>query len=306
MEKPLLGDTLKLHFLVLIWGFTAVIGILITIPSVEIVFYRTSLASLGLLVILIFRKKLKIIPLREVLKIFGIGCLIGIHWITFFASAHIATVSICLIGMATTSLWTSLMEPFFHKRSIKIHEVILGLVIIGGLSIIFSFSTEYKLGLFISLFSAIIAALFSVMNSTISMKYDHQYITFIEMIGACLITVAFFPFYTTFFTSDGLNLIPTNMDWIYLLVLALFCTVYAYSEYVELMKRMSAFAINLVINLEPVYGIFLAFIIFGEKEKMNTEFYLGSLVILLAVLSYPILNKRLRRNTQVHKKNVVI
>lgn len=300
---PLIGikDGVKLHFLVIIWGFTAILGRLIEIPSVEIVFYRTMIASLGLWIVLVIGRKLRRISLREFVKIFFIGCLIGFHWITFFASARVSTISVCLAGMATTSLWTSLVEPIFLRRSIKVHEVVLGLFIIAGLSIIFSFSFEYATGLLLAVLSAFLAALFSVMNSTISSRYNHQFITFIEMIAACIITAAFFPFYTMFF-SDGLQLTPSTQDWVYLLILGLICTVYAYSEYVELMKRMTAYAINLVINLEPVYGIILAVLIFGEEEKMNAEFYLGTAVILIAVFGYPFINSRLKKNPRVHKK----
>lgn len=287
-----LNDNFKLHFLVVLWGFTAILGKLITIPSVEVVFYRTLLASFGLAILIYFKKRDFWIRRVDVLKIFGVGALIGAHWIFFFAAARVSNVSICLAGMATTSLWTSFVEPLLLKRRVKFHEVFLGLVIILGLYVIFRFEFDHALGLTFAIISAFLAALFSVMNSKISNRFNHSVITFYEMVGACISTALFFPFYSLFITGEPLELIPTNVDWIYLAILAGVCTVYAYAQYVELMKRMTAFAINLVLNMEPVYGIILAVIIFGESEKMNTGFYLGTLIILLSVFLYPMLNRK--------------
>jgi len=285
-------DFIKLHFIVLIWGFTAILGSLITIPSVEIVFYRTLLSAIGLGIVLFWRKIPFSVPKKALPIILFTGVMIGFHWIFFFAAARVSTVSVCLVGMATTSLWTSLIEPLFNKKKISIYEVSLGLLVIAGLYIIFKFEFEHGLGLTLAILSALIAAFFSVSNSFLTKKYNHYVLNFYEMIGACIVTVLFFPIYTHYFTEGvGLQLKMTNTDIIYMTILALVCTVYAYSASIELMKRISAFALNLVVNLEPVYGIILALIIFGDKEKMAPEFYFGTFIILLSVLSYPVLNK---------------
>ncbi|ELR70520.1 Putative permease [Fulvivirga imtechensis AK7] len=289
-------DYLKLHFIVWIWGFTAILGLLITIPSVEIVWYRTMLAFMALGVVLHFRKHNFLLGYKEVLKILGTGFIIAAHWILFFAAARVSTASVCLAGMATCSLWTSFVEPWVNKRSIKLFEVILGLVVIGGLYIIFRFEFNHALGLAMAVVSAFLAALFSVINGQLTKKHNPYMITFYEMLGAFLGTSVFFPIYITFFAEDGmLQLVPTAMDWLYLLVLAVICTVYAFSVSVELMKRISAFVVNLTVNLEPVYGIVLAVLVFGEKEQMQPGFYLGTFIILLSVLAYPVINKRLKR-----------
>lgn len=167
----------------------------------------------------------------------------------------------------------------------------LGLVVILGLYVIFRFEFGHALGLTMAVISAILSALFSVINAQFTHRHNPYMITFYEMIGACLGTALFFPIYTAFFSSAGLQLLPEAMDWLYILILALVCTVYAYSISVELMKRMSAFVVNLAVNLEPVYGIILALIIFRDKEQMQPGFYLGTGIILLSVLSYPILNR---------------
>ena len=292
-------DYLHLHFIVFLWGFTAILGLLITIPSVEIVFYRVLLAAIALAVIMYIKKLSFKVPPRYLLLMLLNGGLIGAHWILFFGAARVATASVCLAGMATTSFWTSLLEPMVVKKKLKPYELMLGLVVIVGLYVIFRFEFNHALGLALALGSAFLAALFTVINLKFAHKYHHQTITFYEMTGASVSILAFFPFYGKFFTTSGLQLIPTAMDWVYLLILALVCTVYAYSQSVSLMKRISAFGINLTVNMEPVYGIVLAVIIFPASEKMNFGFYMGTLIILAAVLSYPVLNRWHKRSAAV-------
>jgi len=283
-------DYLELHFIVLLWGFTAILGVLISIPVVELVFYRTLLATALLGLLLWFRGisfKLGRIPTVHILLV---GILIGAHWITFFLAARISNVSVCLAGFSTIALWTSILEPMILTKRFQWYEVLLGLITILGLYVIFRFEFEYARGLILAVISAILGALFTVLNGRFTQRFDHFAITFYEMIGAAVSIVLIFPWYSSWQTA-GLQLVPNAMDWVYLLILAAVCTVYAYSISVELMKRISAFAINLTVNLEPVYGIILALIIFGEKEKMTPGFYWGTGIILLAVLSYPLINR---------------
>lgn len=244
-------DYLHLHFIVLVWGFTAILGLLIDMPPVEIVFYRTLLASLGLMVVLKFRNvgfRIKI-P-RDYVVILGTGVLIGIHWITFFLSARISNASVCLAGMATCSLWTAFIEPISLGRKVKGFEVILGMIAVIGIAIIFNIEFDFLSGLLVAILSAFLAAVFSVINGRLSKKYDPYLITFYEMVGACLSIALFFPIYGSYF-SEGIQLVGSSTDFLYLGALALFCTVYAYSISVELMKRLSVFAINLTINNYP-------------------------------------------------------
>jgi drug/metabolite transporter (DMT)-like permease len=292
-------DYLKLHFIVWIWGFTAILGLLITIPAVEIVFYRTLIAFLTLGIILYFRKVDLKLNRKEALKILGTGFIISAHWILFFAAARVSTASVCLAGIATCSLWTSFTEPFLNNKKVKGFEVVLGLIVILGLYVIFRFEFTHALGLGMAILSAFLAALFSVINGKFTQRHSPYIITFYEMLGAWLGTVLFLPFYVIYFTNgEGINLSPTPMDWLWLGILAIVCTVYAFSVSVEIMKRLSAFIINLTINLEPVYGIVLAVIIFREKEQMQPAFYVGTFIILLSVLAYPVFNKIYKRKAQ--------
>lgn len=284
-----------LHIVVLIWGFTAILGLLISIPAVEIVMYRTLLASLSLGLLLYLWKKPLRLGKRPAIQILLTGCLIGAHWILFFGAARVATASVCLAGMATSSLWTSFIEPFFYKKKIRLYEVALGVTAIIGLYIIFRFEINHALGLAMAIASAFLASLFTVINSKFTRDYFHYTITFYEMAGAFLFTLLFLPFYASFISGGQIYRIPTNMDWVYLLILALLCTVYAYSASVELMKYVSAFAVNLTTNMEPVYGIMLALLIFGEDEQMTTGFYLGTAIILGSVLAYPLIRRYQRK-----------
>ncbi|MFA0960522.1 DMT family transporter [Roseivirga sp. BDSF3-8] len=295
MSDHLTRDYIKLHFIVFIWGFTAILGKLISIPSVEIVFYRVLIAALALAVMLKVKGMNFNLGWKDIAAITATGFVIAAHWILFFASAKVSTVSVCLAGMATATLFTSILDPLFNRRPIRLYEVMLGLVVIAGLYIIFRFELDQALGLVLALISAFLAALFTVINSRLTKRHNHYMITFYEMSGATLGIALFFPIYTTYFTDGVLQLSPTAEDWLYIGIISLVCTVYAYSISVELMKRLTAFAVNLAINLEPVYGIALAVIILNEDEKMNSGFYLGTLVILLSVLAYPVMNRWRKR-----------
>lgn len=293
---PEFKDYLHLHFLVLIWGFTAILGLLITIPPVEVVFYRTLFAAIGL-GLLMFGKKLSFsIGKKEIIGLFLTGSIIAGHWILFFTSARVSTASVCLAGMATTSFWTSFLEPLVMRKSIKWYEVFLGLIVIVGLYIIFHFEFDHALGLLLALLSAFLAALFTVINGRYAKVLHHQTVTFYEMVGACLSIALFFPFYQSFLAEGHqLNLHLSFSDLGYILLLAIVCTVYAYAASIELMKKISAFSVNLTVNLEPVYGIILAVLIFGDREKMHVGFYIGASVILISVLAHPFLNKYYHR-----------
>lgn len=288
----MLRDYFQLHFIVLLWGFTAILGKLIEVPSTELVFYRTLVAALGLFAFLKFKKENLFIDGNGLWQIMFTGVLISFHWILFFEATRVSNVSVCLAGMATSSLWTSILEPIASGKKTKWYEVVLGIVVILGLYVVFHFEFKYLAGLMMAIFSAMLASIFSITNAKFVKKYNHFTITFYEMVGAFLATAVLIPIYNYRVTKDfGFHLLPTTHDWVYIVILGLVCTVYAYSIAVELMKRISAFAINLTVNLEPVYGILLAVVFFDEHNTMTNGFYFGTLIILLAVLVYPALKK---------------
>ncbi|MEO9806659.1 MAG: DMT family transporter [Reichenbachiella sp.] len=287
----LLNAYLQLHFIVFIWGFTAILGKLIEIPSVEIVFYRTLLASIGLYILLKWRKISTHVPRKQLWAILGTGFLIAVHWILFFLAARISNVSVCLAGMATASLWTSFIDPIVNKRKVRFYEPLVAIVSVIGIVIVFQSTIDAAIGFLVAIAAALLSAVFTVINGKLVAKQNHFTITYYEMVGACLTIVIFSPIYGYWFTEDGLSLALTTNDFIYLLILSLVCTVYAYSIAVKLMHHLTAFAINLTINLEPVYGITVAVFLFGSEEKMDGSFYWGTLIIVLSVIMYPLLRR---------------
>ncbi|MCE7990601.1 MAG: EamA family transporter [Roseivirga sp.] len=298
-EAASFKDYLKLHLIVFIWGFAAILAKLIEMPTAEVVFYRTLLAAIGLALLLKFRKRAFNIGRAGILRTLGTGTLIGAHWVLFFEAARVANVSVSLAGLATVTFWTSLAEPLFNSRKVRIFEVGIGLVVILGLYIVFQFEFDNALGLTLGIISALLAAIFSVLNAGIAKKYNPYMITFYEMVGAFGAVALFTVFYEPVFLGEAFQVrVPTAEDLLYIFILAAVCTVYAYSDAVELMKRISAFTVNLTINLEPVYGILMALAIFGESEEMSSGFYLGTFIILLAVFLYPVINRRMRKRAE--------
>lgn len=321
-------DYLKLHFVVLIWGFTAILGKWLTIPAVETVLYRTLIAA-AVLAFVIKRKDWKISK-KIMLQLFLTGMIVGAHWITFFAAAKVANVSICLVGLSTASLWTAFIEPIFNKRKIKIYEVGLGLVIILGLYVILKadLASDMILGLILGIVSAVLAALFSSINGKFTHLAEPNTITVLEMGGAAIGIILFLPFYSAYFTGGAgidmvlknnelyfpnghwfTELISTvpylNSDIIMIFLLAIVCTVYTYSVSIELLRRISVFVTNLTINLEPIYGIVLAALFFNEHEKMDSNFYIGAAIVFFSVLSYPVFNYfyKKRKSKKISQSN---
>ncbi len=288
------GDYFKLHFLVFLWGFTAILGKLCALPAVEMIFYRTLFAAVGMGVLILLVKGSFKVSKNDFLKIVLTGFIVGTHWLTFFISGRVANVSVSLVGFATASLWTAILEPLAKGYRIKAIELIFGMIVLIGLYIIFSSDFSYSTGLILGVISGLTCAIFSIINSQMVKRVDSFTITFYEMVGAWVVTLLFFPFYIyTWAEGYELRMAPSLTDIVCIALLAWLCTVYAYSAAVELMKKISAFFFQLTLNLEPVYGIIMAVIIFGDSEKMNVNFYIGTLIILVAVLSYPLAKRKL-------------
>lgn len=299
----MIRDYLELHFIIFLWGFTAILGGLISIPPTEIVFYRTGISFLALGGLLLIRGISFQIGWTSIIKIFLTGFLISAHWILFFLSARVSTISVCLAGMATLTLWTSILDPLFNHKKLNFVEVFLGIVIIGGLYVIFRFEFDHTLGLVLAIISALTAAIFTIFNGQFTLKHNAYAVNFYEMLGAFISVVLFLPFYGKYLTNTSVQWEASFSDWIYLLILALVCTVYAYGASIHLMRRISVFIINLSVNLEPIYGIVLAVLIFKDKEKMTPGFYWGTLIILSAVFAYPLLkSKSYFRFIKINKK----
>lgn len=286
------ADYLKLHFIVFLWGFSAILGKLVSIHTLEMIFYRAILAAAGLVVVIFISKGSFAVTRLQLIRLLLIGSVVALHWLAFFGSARISNVSVSLVGFATNSLWAAMLEPWFNNNRIKKFELLLGLVVLTGLYIIFSFDFQYVAGLLLGIVAGFTSALFSVFNSRMVKRVPAFTITFYEMIGICLTLGLCMIILSIFDTGYQVQLNPSLYDWLWIAILAGVCSVYAYSVAVELMKKVSVFMIQLTLNLEPLYGIIMAVIIFGSAEKMNVNFYVGTCVILSAVASYPFLKRR--------------
>lgn len=297
MPNPTLRDYLHLHFLVVIWGFTAILGLLLEpLSAPALVVIRTGLAALGLWAVLYFRHPTPLVPPptpADRWALLATGGIIAVHWLAFFWAARLANASVCLAGMATSSLWASVLEPVLLNRRVRGIEIIMGGVVMFGLYLIFRFEFDKVAGLAVAVFSAMLAALFTIINSRFTQRYGSLVIAQHEMLGAFLTSAAFGAVYVAFVHPPLETLIPQQpLQWLWMAVLAFVCTVYAYTAGVGLLRKFSPYMAILTVNLEPVYGILLAVLIFNNRERMTGGFYLGTLVILIAVLAYPFLTRK--------------
>jgi len=282
-----------LHFVVLLWGTTAVISKLVTIPATEMLFFRTLVAAIGLMVVAFMSGNTLRCSWPDLLKLLGIGVIVGIHWIAFFVSAQITTASISLIGFATCSLWAAILEPMVNRQPIRAIEVFLGLLVLVGLYIIFHFEFRFYAGLLLSVLSGLLASVFSIMNFHLVRRVNSISIAFWEMLGGFFLIAVFLPFYKDWFAVDGvLQMSPNLVDWAYISFMALACSVFAFTMAVSLMKKFSVFTVQIALNMEPVYGIILAILILDEGRFMGWSFLAGAGIIMAAVFTYPWLKKR--------------
>ncbi len=289
MPKTNLKNYLHLHLLVFIWGFTAILGALIKVDAIPLVWYRMLLATIFVFIYFIIRKKPLKVNSKALLKFFIGGVLIALHWIFFFSAIKVSNISVALVSMSTGALFTSLIEPFFFKRKLIPLELIFGLIVVGGLYLIFNVESQYTLGIVYALFAAFLSALFTVLNGLYIQKHNAEVISFYQLFfGVAFITI--YILFTTGFTTESFSL--TNSDMLYLFILSSICTAYAFIVSVKIMKHLTPYTVMLTINLEPVYAIILALLIFGDKEKMSTPFYFGALIILITVITNGILKNK--------------
>ena len=296
MQNDKLRSYLHFHLIVLIWGFTAILGALISLDAVPLVWYRMLMASFFIFIWIKWRKKKLKLGGKRVWVMLIAGVVIALHWLTFFGAIKVSNVSITLALLSTGAFFTSIMEPIFYKRKVIWYEIVFGLIVIAGLYIIFQVETEYITGIIIALISAFLSAVFTLINGKLAIKEDASVISFYELLtGTAAITL--YLVVLSFFGSDSGGFSAEFFDvswedWGYLFVLASICTAYAFIASVAVMRHLSPYTIMLTINLEPVYGILLAFWIFGSEEKMAAGFYYGSAIIISTVILNGILKTR--------------
>jgi drug/metabolite transporter (DMT)-like permease len=273
---------LQLHVAIFLAGFTGVLGKLITLNESLLVWYRMMFSMIILLLLSFFSKKLKWLPIREMAPLVGIGALIAIHWVFFYGSVKYANISVALVCFSAIGFFTSLLDPLFSKRKPITTEIILGLLVMLGIYLIFHFDEQYRMGIAFGVVSSFFASIFPILNKKIIGKYDPETISFYELGGGWFSLNFIVPVYLMFMPT--VQLLPDLNDLFWLIVLSLFCTVLAFHLSVSSLKHISPFTVNLSYNLEPIYGILLAFIVYKENAYLGYSFYLGFAIIFFTVL----------------------
>jgi drug/metabolite transporter (DMT)-like permease len=272
---------LRMHLAIFLWGFTGLLGKMIHLNEGLLVWYRMLLSSIIIGIILGFRKEWPLLPFKELRKLGGIGVLVMIHWVAFYGSIKLSSISVAMICLSSVALFASFIEPLVNGQRLDRIEVLFSAMAIGGISSIYVSDHSSAAGIIVGLVSSFFSALFSVLNRRIASKYEPLTISFIELSSGCVALTFLLPFFWK--ERPGMHTAPDQMDWTYLVILSLFCTVLTWVLSLQALRKVSAFTMALALNLEPVYGIILAVLFAGEGHVLNGGFIVGTFVILLTV-----------------------
>lgn len=281
---------IQIHICVFLWGFTAILGKLITLRELPLVWMRVLITCISLLFFPKIFANLKGLQKKDLLNMAGIGCVVCMHWLCFYGSIKYSNVSVTLSCLSTASFMTSFLEPVLFGKPIKKYQIFLGLLVIPGIYLIFFFTKFYLVGIILGLLAAGLSSVFTTLNKKIVTKADTISITLVELGSGFLFLTLLMPFYLKLFPET--TIIPSQKDLMYLIVLSLFCTTLPYTLSLKALKHISAFASTFAVNLEPIYGIIMAIILFKENKELNSGFYLGTSLILIAIFMYPFLYKK--------------
>ena len=293
MQKNNLKHFIHLHFLVFIAGFTAVLGELISNSSVSIVWHRMLIASILTIFFILLKKKSLQINLKQLLKFSFLGLIIALHWITFFEGIEQSNISVTLAMFSTAAFFTSFLEPLFFKRKIIFYEIILGLLVVIGVFLIFNAEFNFINGIILGILSAFFASLFSVLNGVMIQNDSAIKISFYEFVSGVIFITIYLIFTKNINTLYIENYLSLN--YLYIFILGSICTAYAFIASVYLLKFITPYSVVLTYNLEPIYGILLALLFFGDNEKMSFQFYIGLFLILSSVLINMYVKKTLNK-----------
>ena len=280
-----------LHFCVFLWGFTAILGKLITLPTLPLVWWRVLLCSITLW-FLLPKTTLRQLSKRVFWQMLGIGGLVGLHWMCFYGAIKLSNASIAVASMAMTSFFAALLEPLLFRQTVRWYELALGILILPGMVLVVGhIDLTMRAGFAVGIVGALLAAAFTALNKRLIDKSAPPAlaISFVELFGALVICSLVLPFVMS--TTPDLRIMPEGWDWLWMFILAWVCTILPYYLSLQAMRYITAFATNLTINLEPVYGVVLAGLFFQEHKDLDPGFYLGVGIILVAVFSHPFLKK---------------
>jgi drug/metabolite transporter (DMT)-like permease len=289
---------IQLHIAVFLAGFTGVLGRLISFNEGMIVWYRLLFTAVTMWILFGLRKKIQVISIKDILMISVVGFIAAMHWVTFYGSIKYSNVSVALVCFSAIGFFTALFEPLILRKRMNWVELTLGLVTIGGIYVIFHFDTQYKIGIIIGIISAVLASLFPIFNREFLKRINVETMLSWQQTGGLVALSILLPFYLQRFPTE--SFIPGWEDFAWLLVLSWICSVIAFQLSSNALKRLSAFTVNLSYNLEPVYGILLAFIIYKENEFLSKWFYLGFGIIAFALLIHVVILKRDAKKQSAH------
>lgn len=285
-----------LHMTVLIFGLTGILGKLITINSYLLVWYRLIIALIGILIYFAFTKFSLRITKKQLIKTSLVGIIIAVHWVTFFEAIKQSNVSVALVCLSSSTLFTSLIEPLYFKRRIKVYELIFGVLIILGLYFIFSFEFKYVIGMILSVISAALASWFTVLNGILVKETKAKLISFYELLGA-FVVVSIYLLVTTKADFNQFTVPVEDLKW--LIILGTVCTAFAFIVSVEVMKKISPYTVTISVNLEPIYSIILALLIWPESETMSYGFYMGTIIVIATIFLNALFKNRASKEKKV-------
>lgn len=281
---------LRLHLIILVWGCTAVLGNLISVAAVEVVFFRCLIAVIALAIWIRWEDPShRWAPKhsrRVILQWLGIGVIIGLHWMLFFAAINVSNVSIAMVGVTTSPLWSAIVDPMIRRRPFRPRQIGFGAVMLVGVCFVFQTSpSQFELGLILAVTAGLVAAVFTSLNVGYTRQYAPKQMTLVQMSGAAMLCFACLPVAAILGTGEKPIAWPANWDWVWIAILSLVCTVYAFTESIDLLKYLSPFTIIFANNLEPVYGIALGAILFQDYEMLDLNFYLGASIIIGSIMT---------------------
>jgi drug/metabolite transporter (DMT)-like permease len=277
MKKALI----QLHIAIFLAGFTGVLGRLITLNEGLLVWYRLLITAVTMWIVFSLTKKIRKISFSDILKISGVGFIAAMHWVTFYGSVKYANVSVALVCFSSVGFFTALLEPLFSRKRIVGIEVLLGLFVMAGIYIIFHFDPKYKTGIIVGIISAVLIAVVMILVRQFVQRINSETFLVWQMTGGVASLSLIMPFYLNRFPTE--HILPSASDWMWLLILAWFCSVLAFQFSVNALKHLSAFTVNISYNFEPLYGILMAFALYGENKELEWSFYLGLAMIVIAV-----------------------
>ncbi len=285
---------LILHIAVLLAGFTGIFAKLISLNEFPLVWFRILFSTIILFFVLKLFNVVRLASTKEAFKIARVGLLITIHWLFFYASIKYSNISIGVVCYCLTSFFTAIFEPLLNKKKFSAVQLLLSALTLFGISLIFHFDTSYQLGIILGVVSSAFAALYTIYNERLVRSYDSKLINYYQMVGGLVGLTLLLPVY--FYLFPDVRFVPNVADTIYLILLALFCTVGLYVLFAETLKKLSAFTVNLSFNLEPIYAIIIAFLFFKEGQEVNVSFYIGLAFVIVSVVLQSLISMRGRQS----------